>query len=753
MKKKVNFEGYIIKLLIVILSTKLLSMPNTRFKALSESRTRVHKTIKETGRRSEMFGKNVFNEERMLQFLTKEAFGKVKSAIFQGNKIDRKIADQVAEGMKAWALSMGATHYTHWFQPLTGSTAEKHDAFFDILSDGRAMEKFEGGQLVQQEPDASSFPNGGIRNTFEARGYTAWDPTSPAFIYKTTLCIPTIFVAYTGEALDNKAPLLRALHAVDEAATAVAQYFDKNVRKVHATLGWEQEYFLLDKSLAHSRMDIVMTGRTLLGNPAAKGQQLDDHYFGVIPPRALSFMSDLEKQCTKLGIPVKTRHNEVAPNQFELAPVFEEANLSVDHNLLLMDVMEEVADKHNFTVLFHEKPFAGINGSGKHNNWSLATDTGVNLLSPGSTPMKNLQFLTFFINTIKAVDTYEELLRSSIASASNDHRLGANEAPPSIISIFIGKQLSDVLDELEGVSKGKLSPQEKTELKLNVVGKIPEILLDNTDRNRTSPFAFTGNKFEMRGVGAKTNCAKPMTILNTIVAKQLKDFKKEVDALIDKKSLKKDEAVFNILREYIKTSKRIRFDGDGYGTEWQEEARRRKLSNNKNTPEALQVITSKESIALFKTMDVMNEVELNAHQEVEYEAYVFNVQIEGRVLGEMVYNHIIPAALSYQNLLLENIKGLKEVYGAAHKKVAESQLNILEQLGEHMMEIKKLTDEMTAARKRANGLSTTERKSRAYCNNVKPYFDTIREQSDKIEKLISDELWPFTKYRELLFAK
>lgn len=728
-------------------------MSNTRFEALAESCKRTHPNIEETGRRSELFGKNVFNEDRMLQFLTKEAYDKVKSAIFQGSKIDRKIADQVAEGMKAWALSMGATHYTHWFQPLTGSTAEKHDAFFDILPDGKAMEKFGGAQLVQQEPDASSFPSGGIRNTFEARGYTAWDPTSPAFIYKTTLCIPTIFVSYTGEALDNKAPLLRALHAIDEAATGVAQYFDKNVRKTYATLGWEQEYFLIDKALAQSRLDIVMTGRTLVGNPAAKGQQLDDHYFGVIPARVLSFMSDLEKQCTKLGIPVKTRHNEVAPNQFELAPVFEEANLSVDHNLLLMDVMEEIADRHNFRVLFHEKPFAGVNGSGKHNNWSLATDTGVNLLSPGSTPMKNLQFLTFFINTIKAVDTYEELLRSSIASASNDHRLGANEAPPSIISIFIGAQLSDVLDELEGVSKGKLSPEEKTELKLNVVGKIPEILLDNTDRNRTSPFAFTGNKFEMRGVGAKTNCAKPMTILNTIVAKQLTDFKKEVDALIDKKSLKKDEAVFNVLREYIKTSKRIRFDGDGYGMEWQDEARRRKLSNNKNTPEALQVLTSKESVALFKDMDVMSEVELKAHQEVELEAYILHLQIEGRVLGEMVYNHIIPAALRYQNLLLENVKGLKEVYGAAYNKVAESQLNILEQIGEYMIEIKKQTDEMTATRKRANALSTINKKAQAYCNNVKPHFDTIREQSDKLEKLISDDLWPLTKYRELLFAK
>ncbi len=709
--------------------------------------------IIEDNMRSELFAKKVFNDEKMMRFLTEEAYSKVKSAMFSGSKIDRKVADQVAEGMKAWALSMGATHYTHWFQPLTGATAEKHDAFFDLLPDGRAIEKFGGGQLVQQEPDASSFPSGGLRNTFEARGYTAWDPTSPAFIYKTTLCIPTIFVSYTGEALDNKAPLLRALHAVDEAATGVAQYFDKNVRKVNATLGWEQEYFLIDKALAKSRPDILITGRTLIGSTPPKGQQLDDHYFGVIPPRALSFMSDLEQQCTQLGIPVKTRHNEVAPNQFELAPVFEEANLSVDHNLLLMDVMEEVASQHGFMVLFHEKPFAGINGSGKHNNWSLATDTGVNLLSPGKTPMKNLQFLTFFVNTIKAVDTYEELLRSSIASAGNDHRLGANEAPPAIISIFIGKQLANVLDELEGVSKGKLSPQEKTELKLNVVGKIPEILVDNTDRNRTSPFAFTGNKFEIRGVGAAMNCAKPMTILNTIVAKQLTDFKKEVDALIDKKSLKKDEAVFNVLREYIKTSKRIRFDGDGYSKQWDDEAKRRKLSNNRNTPEALQVLVAKETIALFDETNVLSEAELKARQEVELEAYVMHLQIEGRILGEMVYNHILPAAIAYQNQLLQNVNGLKEVYGAAHKNITEAQLNIIEKIGEHINEAKKMTDAMTDARRRANALSTVSRKAQAYCNNVKPYFEGIREHCDKLEKIIADDLWPFTKYRELLFNK
>ncbi|WP_084061399.1 glutamine synthetase III family protein [Cellulophaga tyrosinoxydans] len=728
-------------------------MSKIRFNAISKSQERPRITIEEKGRRSELFGLNVFNEEKMLQYLTKDALDSVHSAIFSGSKIDRKIADQVAESMKAWAISMGATHYTHWFQPLTGATAEKHDAFFDLLPDGRALEKFGGGQLVQQEPDASSFPSGGIRNTFEARGYTAWDPTSSAFIYGTTLCIPTIFVSYTGEALDNKAPLLRALSAVDEAATAVAKYFDKNVSKVNATLGWEQEYFLLDKALAISRPDILMTGRTLIGHQAAKGQQLDDHYFGVIPDRVLSFMSELEKECTKLGIPVKTRHNEVAPNQFELAPVFEEANLAVDHNLLLMDMMDKIADKHNFKVLFHEKPFAGINGSGKHNNWSLATDTGVNLLSPGSTPMKNLQFLTFFINTIKAVDTYEELLRASIASASNDHRLGANEAPPAIFSIFVGTQLSNVLDELEGVSQGKLSPEEKTELKLNVVGKIPEILLDNTDRNRTSPFAFTGNKFEMRGVGAKTNCAKPMTVLNTIVAKQLIDFKKEVDALIDKKNLKKDEAVFNILREYIKTSKRIRFDGDGYSDEWEKEAIRRKLSNNKNTPSAIQVLTSKESLELFKSMKVMSEVEVAARKEVELETYIFQLQIEGRVYNELVYSYVIPAAITYQNNLLKNVMGLKDIYGAAHKKLTDGQLAIIEQIAEHIADLKKQTDMMTDARRSANKLKDINKKAYAYCDNVKPYFDKIRTHCDKLESVMDNNLWPLTKYRELLFQK
>ncbi len=728
-------------------------MSKIRFSAIAYSNERKPLTVEETGRRSELFGTHVFNEERMLQYLTSDALKSVRGAIFSGSQIDRKIADQIAEAMKGWAISMGATHYTHWFQPLTGATAEKHDAFFDLLPDGRALEKFGGGQLVQQEPDASSFPSGGIRNTFEARGYTAWDPTSPAFIYGTTLCIPTVFVSYTGEALDNKVPLLRALNAVDEAATAVAKYFDKNVTKVHATLGWEQEYFLIDKALAYSRPDIVLSGRTLVGQSAAKGQQLDDHYFGVIPLRAISFMRDLEMECTKLGIPVKTRHNEVAPNQFELAPVFEEANLAVDHNLLLMDVMEKIADRHGFKVLFHEKPFAGINGSGKHNNWSLATNTGVNLLSPGTTPMKNLQFLTFFINTIKAVDTYEELLRSSIASGSNDHRLGANEAPPAIISIFIGKQLSEVMDELEGVSKGKLSPEEKTELKLNVVGKIPEILLDNTDRNRTSPFAFTGNKFEMRGVGSKANCAKPMTILNAIVAKQLSEFKKEVDLLIAKKNLKKDEAVFNILREYIKSSKRIRFDGDGYSEAWEKEAQKRKLSNNKTTPAAVGVMTSKDSLELLKSVNVMSEVEVRARQEVELETYILQTQIEGRVYNELVYSHIIPSALGYQNCLIMNVKGMKEIYGTTYKKFAASQLSLIETIALHVDEIKKKTDAMTEARKTANGLEDVTKKAFSYCDTVKPFFEEIRYHSDKLELLVDDQSWPLAKYRELLFIR
>ncbi|WP_298515739.1 glutamine synthetase III [uncultured Kordia sp.] len=727
-------------------------MSTLRFDALKETLNRKPVEIQEKGRRSEIFGQNVFNEHAMLQHLTKGAYQSVMNAIEFGTKIDRKIADHISTGMKEWAISKGATHYTHWFQPLTGATAEKHDAFFETIGSGRAMEKFGGGQLVQQEPDASSFPNGGIRNTFEARGYTAWDPTSPAFIYGTTLCIPTVFVAYTGEALDNKAPLLRALQAVDQAATAVCKYFDKNVSKVNASLGWEQEYFLIDAALAAARPDITLTGRTLLGHSPAKGQQLDDHYFGSIPNRVMNFMRDLENECMLLGIPVKTRHNEVAPNQFELAPIFEEANLAVDHNSLLMDVMEKVSQRHQFKVLFHEKPFAGINGSGKHNNWSLATNTGVNLLSPGKTPMKNLQFLTFFVNTIKAVHNNEELIRASIASASNDHRLGANEAPPAIISVFIGSQLSAVLDELENVTKGKLSPQEKTDLKLNIVGKIPEILLDNTDRNRTSPFAFTGNKFELRAVGSWSNCAGPMTVLNTIIAKQLKDFKVEVDALVDEKGLKKDEAVFNILREYIKDSKKIRFEGNGYGEAWEKEAAKRGLSNNKTTPEALKAQVSKKVVDLYEEMNVMSKVEVEARHEIELEEYILRIQIESRVLGDIARNHVIPTAIGYQNTLIENVSGLKEIFGKDFKKLAAEQIDLIEKISGHIAGINSKVNEMIEERKKANKLSG-QKAAESYCNKVKPYFEEIRYHCDKLELLVDDNVWPLVKYRELLFTR
>ena len=728
-------------------------MSTFRFQALRKATDRKPVHVEELDRKSAIFGSNVFGDKAMRQFLTPEAYKAVKAAA-EGVKIDRKIADYIALGMKEWALSKGVTHYTHWFQPLTGTTAEKHDAFFETFPDGSdPVEKFGGSQLVQQEPDASSFPNGGIRNTFEARGYTAWDPTSPAFIFGTTLCIPTVFVSYTGEALDNKTPLLRALHAIDESATEVAKYFDKNVKKVSPTLGWEQEYFLVDSALANSRPDILATGRTLLGHTSAKGQQLEDHYFGSIPTRVLQYMRDLENECMLLGIPVKTRHNEVAPNQFELAPIFEETNLAVDHNSLLMDVMQKVAERHDFKVLFHEKPFKGVNGSGKHNNWSLATDTGINLLSPGKTPMSNLQFLTFFINTIKAVHDYEELLRASIASASNDHRLGANEAPPAIISIFIGDALSKVLDELEGVSKGKLSPEEKTDLKLNVVGKLPDVMLDNTDRNRTSPFAFTGNKFEFRAVGSSANCAVSMTTLNTIVAKQLKDFKNEVDALIEKNDLKKDEAIFNVLREYIKKTKAILFEGDGYSEAWEKEAKKRGLSNHKTTPQALKAKVSKKAIELFGEMGVMNPVEVESRYEIELEDYVKKIQIEGRVLADIARNHVVPTAIKYQNVLIENVKGLKEIFGKDFEKVAKEQIKLIKEISEHIEGINTKVEKMTEERKKANALTNTEKMADAYCDKVKPYFEEIRYHADKLELLIDDELWTLTKYRELLFTK
>jgi|TARA_B100001559_G_C16500088_1_gene622861 glutamine synthetase len=708
--------------------------------------------VDENSKRSLIFGTNVFGLTVMQSYLPKSTFTKLLTAIEKNQAISREIADQIAAAMKDWAISKGVTHYTHWFQPLTGATAEKHDAFFEISSSGLVIEQFDGNQLVQQEPDASSFPNGGIRNTFEARGYTAWDPTSPAFIFGTTLCIPTVFVAYTGEALDYKTPLLRALNAVDVAATAVARYFDKNVKKVTASLGWEQEYFLIDKSLAVSRPDLELTGRTLLGHSSAKGQQLDDHYFGTIPSRALNFMRDLEKESILLGIPVKTRHNEVAPNQFELAPIYEETNLAVDHNSLIMDLMKKIADRHHFKVLFHEKPFAGVNGSGKHNNWSLSTNSGINLLAPGKTPMSNLQFLAFFINTIKAVNDNEELLRASIASASNDHRLGANEAPPAIMSVFIGAQLSKVLVELEGVTKGKLSPKEKTDLKLNVVGKIPEILLDNTDRNRTSPFAFTGNKFEFRAVGSTANCANPMTVLNSIVAKQLIEFKNEVDSLIEQKDLKKDEAIFNVLREYIKKSKSILFEGNGYGEEWQKEAKKRGLSNNKNTPSALKVKIAPETIKLYTSLNVMNKTEIEARYEIEVEQYIHSIQIEGRVLGDIARNHVIPTAVKYQNILINNVRGLKDIYGEEYNKYASEQLILISDISKYIEMINSGVTKMINERKRANIINDSLKRAEVYCNKVKPLFSDIRNGCDKLELLIDDELWPLVKYRELLFT-
>ena len=728
-------------------------MSTLRFQALHQAFQRKPLPIEENFRRSAIFGQNVFNDQAMKQFLTSEGYKAVKEAVNSGTKIDRKMAESIANGMKEWSISKGVTHYTHWFQPLTGNTAEKHDAFFETTPGGDVLEKFGGSQLVQQEPDASSFPNGGIRNTFEARGYTAWDPTSPAFIYGTTLCIPSVFVSYTGEALDHKTPLLRSQQALDNAATDVAKYFDKNVKKVIATLGWEQEYFLIDKALADARPDITMTGRTLLGHAPAKGQQLEDHYFGSIPSRVLSYMRDLEVECMLVGIPVKTRHNEVAPNQFELAPIFEEVNLAIDHNCLLMDIMQKVSERHNFKVMLHEKPFAGVNGSGKHNNWSMATDTGVNLLSPGKTPMSNLQFLTFFINTITAVHDHEELLRASIASANNDHRLGANEAPPAIISIFIGEQLTKVLNDLENVSDGKLSPEEKTDLKLNVVGKIPEILLDNTDRNRTSPFAFTGNKFEFRAVGSSANCALPMTVLNSIMARQLQIFKAEVDALMEKKDIKKDDAIFNVLREYIKKTKRILFEGDGYSDAWEKEAAKRGLSNNKTTPKALKAQASKKALTLFAELGILNHVEVEARYEIALEEYTKKIQIEGRVLGDIALNHVVPNAIKYQNCVIENIRGLKDIFESSYKKHASEQIKLVEEISVHISGIATTVEDMTEARKKANTIEDAETRAHAYCDEVKPYFEEIRKHCDKLELMVDDEMWTLVKYREMLFVR
>lgn len=728
-------------------------MATKRMQAYQDVMNRVPHKINFDGKISDVFGENVFHTEIMREYLPSEAYKSMVESIQNGTRLDRRIADQVASAMKDWALTKGATHYTHWFQPLTGSTAEKHDAFFKPVGPGRAIERFDGDLLVQQEPDASSFPNGGIRNTFEARGYTAWDPSSPAFVISKTLCIPTIFISYTGEALDYKMPLLKALHAVDQAATEVCQYFDKNVTKVQATLGWEQEYFLIDSALFNARPDIMMTGRALFGHAPAKGQQLDDHYFGSIPERVTEFMREFEYESIRLGIPVTTRHNEVAPNQFECAPIYEECNLANDHNLLLMDIMEKVARKHNFRVLLHEKPFAGVNGSGKHNNWALATDTGVNLLAPGKNPKSNLQFLTFFVNTIAALHNHADLLRACIAGAGNDHRLGANEAPPAIMSAFIGTQLTQALDNLEkNVKAGKMTPEEKTELKLNI-GKIPQIILDNTDRNRTSPFAFTGNKFEFRAVGSSANCASAMIVLNTIMAEQLRIFKKAVDARIDKGE-SKDEAILKELQVLITVSKKIRFEGNGYGEEWVKEAKKRGLSNLKDTPSALAIWGDKKVAKLFDELGVLSPRELHARQEIEYEAYVYKIQIEARLMGDIALNHILPAVVQYQNKLLTNVQGMFDVLGEKQAKVAcDAQLDLLMRTSLHMNKMKNACDKMLVDRKDANQIEDMEKRARVYCDKVKVHFDEIRYHADKLEILVDDELWPLPKFREMLWTR
>ena len=732
-------------------------MRTTRFAALNQVLNRRSTEVKlPSNRISEYFGANVFNDEAMQKYLSEEAYLSVKSSIQSGQKIDRKVADQVASSMRAWAIAKGATHFTHWFQPLTGSTAEKHDSFFMPVGNGKGIEAFTGAGLVQQEPDASSFPSGGIRSTFEARGYTAWDPSSPAFIMELgagkTLCIPTIFVSYTGEALDYKAPLLKSLHLLETAAVPVCNYFDKNVAKVTATLGWEQEYFLVDEALFLARPDLSICGRTLIGHYPAKGQQLEDHYFGSIPERVFNFMVDFEMEGHKLGIPLRTRHNEVAPGQYECAPMFEEASVAVDHNLLLMDVMEKVARRHKMRVLFHEKPFAGVNGSGKHNNWSMSTDTGKNLLSPGKTPRTNLQFLTFFINTIKAVHENADLLRASIASANNDHRLGANEAPPAIISAFVGTALRNVLDEIETrVDVDKFDDYDKADLKLNIHNKIPDLMLDNTDRNRTSPFAFTGNKFEFRAVGSSANCSKAMTTLNTIVANQLLKFRDEADGLI-KNGENKESAILKILRRYITESKNILFEGDNYSEEWQKDAvEKRKLKNVKTTPQAIDFYATEKAHEVFVNNGILSDRELHARQEIEFEEYAKKIQIEARIYGELVYNYILPAAIEYQNELLDNVTKL--VSAGFDKNDCKEQSGLIKTLSGHINEMRSLLEKMVEERKKANIIEHARDKAYAYCNHVKPLFDKIRDHADMLERYLPDDKWPLPKYRELLFVR
>jgi glutamine synthetase len=702
---------------------------------------------------SEYYGENVFDLPKMEHYLSKEAYKVVKRAISEGKSLSRQEANQVATGLKAWAISKGATHYTHWFHPLTDGTAEKHDGFMEIGDNGRVVENFSGEVLVQSEPDASSFPSGGIRNTFEARGYTAWDVSSPVFIVGTTLCIPTIFVSYTGEALDYKAPLLKALNELDRAAVDVCQYWDKDVSKVIATLGCEQEYFLIDEALYYARPDLMLADRTMMGHQSSKDQQLSDHYFGSIPERVMNFMEDFEGEAYRLGIPVKTRHNEVAPNQFECAPIFEEVNLAVDHNQLLMDIMKRVARKHKFRVLFHEKPFAGINGSGKHNNWSMATNTGVNLLSPGKNPKTNLQFLTFLVNVVKAVYDNNEILRASVMNETNSYRLGGHEAPPAIISIFVGTYLTNMLENIaRKVTDKKMTPAQKTELKLGI-GKIPEILLDNTDRNRTSPFAFTGNRFEFRAVGSSANCSSAMIVLNAAVAHQLTQFKKDVDLII-KKGLNKDEAIFQVLKKYILESEKVLFEGDGYSAEWHKEAKKRGLSNIASVPESISTFLSAKSRNVLVGSGVFTDKELESRVEVEYEKFTKKVQIEARVLGDLAINHIVPTGITYMTTLIENVKGLKEIFKETEfERLAGARKEMIITISDHISNIKRLVNEMIEERKKANVIADSYKMALAYESKVKPYMDEIRTHIDKLELIVDNEIWPLPKYRELLFTR
>jgi len=730
-------------------------MSSLRFKAIDNLTTTQETQLPGSTKITAIFGENVFTLKTAREFLSDEAYKSLLASIKGGKKIDRAVANQIASGMRQWAEAKGVTHFTHWFQPLTGTTAEKHDSFFTIKSDGTAIEEFDGAALIQQEPDASSFPSGGLRATFEARGYTAWDPSSPAFVMEIgagkTLCIPTIFVSYTGESLDYKAPLLKALAALDKAAVEVCHYFDKNVNKVTATLGWEQEYFVIDEGLFNARPDLVLSGRTVFGHSPAKGQQLEDHYFGSIPERIYAFMRDYEQEAYKLGIPLRTRHNEVAPAQFECAPIFEEVSVAVDHNILLMDVMDRVARRHHLRVLLHEKPFAGINGSGKHNNWSMATDTGVNLLAPGKTPKTNLMFLTFFVNTIKAVYDYSDVMRASIASAGNDFRLGANEAPPAIISVFIGEYLSKVLADVKERVGDKFDEQDEAILKLDLHRSIPELLLDNTDRNRTSPFAFTGNKFEFRAVGSNANCANAMIAVNTIMAETLKKFKKDVDALIEKGD-KKEIAIMHVIREYVVSSEKVLFEGDGYSDEWHHEAERRGLPNVRTTPLALDAMVTDKAKHLYESNGVYSHVELEARHEIELEKYIKRVQIEARIMGELATSHILPPAIKYQNTLIENIKGLKEL--GLKDGAYSNQKAILEKISEHIGKVSALVEKMIEARKVVNAIGDTRTKAIAYNSQVKePFFDDIRYHVDKLELLVDDNEWVLSKYREMLFLR